>query len=266
MKHDDNERPNIAPRPKSEPQAAADWIRDLLPDLAACAAEAESHATFCTAANCERCGRWACRGCGVPGNSRQCDRCRAAEVLTMALADTRRSMPARFGWALDPTPEALAQRIQYDQRKVRQAIDAAPRVDILFLGPSGVGKTSLAVAMAGAWVRRYSRPAVFAESGILSRARARYRLGAGEAPMVEACMDAPLLVLDDLGQEREDRDGCISDVVYDRHNRGLPTWVTCGLPYESLDAFSGRLSARYDGGFARRISEIGRQIHMGGGR
>lgn len=79
-------------------------------------------------------------------------------------------------------------------------------------------------------------------------------------------LDAPLLLLDDLGQEREDRDGCITDVVYGRSNADLPTWVTCGLSSkeQTLEAFASQLSRRYDGGFVRRILETGKRVTLGG--
>ena len=85
----------------------------------------------------------------------------------------------------------------------------------------------------GGWYKDlYSSPkpgAMFLEAAWLARARARHRLGQGDPPLVTDAMTVPLLLLDDLGQEREDRDGCITDVVYERHNAQLPTWVTCGL-------------------------------------
>jgi DNA replication protein DnaC len=136
------------------------------------------------------------------------------------------------------------------------------------MGPTGAGKTSLAVAMLDAWVRlvpRKRKGSLFVEAAWLARSRARHKLGDGESPLVAQALSAPLLLLDDLGQEREDRDGCITDVVYGRSNADLPTWVTCGLATkdQTLEAFTEALSRRYDGGFVRRIIETGKRVRLG---
>jgi DNA replication protein DnaC len=161
-----------------------------------------------------------------------------------------------------------------DPTALARGLSNPPSTSLLFMGDTGTGKTTLATAMLDAWVRlqpSVRTGALFVEAGWLSRARARHRLGQ-EAPLVESALAAPLVVLDDLGNEREDRDGCITDLVYGRANADLPTWVTCGLlPKEAyskpaddqVKAFAEALSRRYDGGFVRRIIENGKRVMLG---
>jgi DNA replication protein DnaC len=129
---------------------------------------------------------------------------------------------------------------------------------ILLTGGAGAGKTTLAAAilhdvcdraLAGdraagelAWT------AIWAAAPSLARARREHRLGGGEAPEVRRALEASLLVVDDLGTEREDRDGALAEVVYERHAREAPTVITTGASYKTL-------VGRYGDGIARRLTE-----------
>jgi hypothetical protein len=247
------------------------WIGDVAPALVerfrAEEQAALEHSAGCTARPCERCARHICRTCKCPvDGATQCRECSAAEWLASSLRPTADSIPPRFGWAVSASRELLESRVRGPATLVVRGLAAPPSTNLLFTGPTGAGKTSLAVAMLCAWVRAEPsarRGAVFVEASWLSRARARHKLGQGEAALVEACCEAPLLLLDDLGQEREDRDGCITDVVYKRSALDLPTWVTCGLAGGDLGSFAEHLSRRYDGGFVRRILESGKRVELG---
>jgi len=257
-----------------QPRPAQDnpmgWIGDAAPALIArFRAEeqaAREHAASCTARPCERCEKYVCK-CGVDvDGAMQCRECSAAEWAAEAIKPTVASIPPRFSWAVNATRELLERRVKGPATLVIRGLSAPPTTNLLFTGPTGSGKTSLAVAMLCAWVRAEPTPrrgALFAEASWLSRARARHKLGQGEAELVEQCFAAPLLLLDDLGQEREDRDGCITDVVYKRSALDLPTWVTCGLAGGDLATFADHLSRRYDGGFVRRILESGKRVELG---
>lgn len=232
-------------------------------------ANAEEHARTCVDRPCARCDRFVCARCSKPvDGDKVCAPCRDAAHRARRLAPTRESVPPHFRWALDATPEMLRDRVQAADEWLRRGLEAPPSKGLLFLGPTGAGKTSLAVAMLDAWVRHdpsSRKGALFVEAGWLSRARARHKLGADEAPLVQSCMTAPLLVLDDLGSEREDRDGCITDVLWTRTNHDRPMWITCGLASEkqTIDAFAEAIAKRYDGGFARRIIETSRVVMLG---
>jgi DNA replication protein DnaC len=250
------------------------WIREtlgaVLERVQREQAAAEEHARTCTDRPCERCGRYLCRRCGAAVDGRKsCDACDLAAHHEALLEPTRTSIPPHFRWAYQVPLAQLQARVQAAPELVRRGLENPPSSGLLFLGPTGSGKTSLAVAMLDAWVRAAPGErtgALFVEATWLSRARARHRLGADEAPLVRAAMTCPLLVLDDLGSEREDRDGCITDVVWTRTNNDLPLWVTSGLASEeqTLEAFAAAIARRYDGGFARRIIETSKRVALGG--
>lgn len=256
--------------PPSEPGPIS-WLGDVAPALVArFRAEEQAaleHASSCTARPCERCERYICRNCKQPvDGSTQCRGCSEAECAADSVKPTTDSIPPRFAWAVTATRELLESRVRGPATLVVRGLTVPPSTNLLFTGPTGAGKTSLAVAMLCAWVRAEPsarRGAIFVEASWLSRARARHKLGQGEAELVERCCVAPLLLLDDLGQEREDRDGCITDVVYKRSSLDLPTWVTCGLAGGDLATFADHLARRYDGGFVRRILETGKRVELG---
>lgn len=230
--------------------------------------EAEEHARTCTDRPCERCERYVCRCGAVIDGIQECESCRDRAAIDAYLKPTRDSIPPHFRWAMGATEATLLGRVKGSAELVRRALANPPSSGLLLLGDTGTGKTSLVVAMLDAWVRaapRERKGAMFVESGWLSRARARYRLGADEAPLVASCMAAPLLVLDDLGSEREDRDGCIADVLWSRTNQDRPLWVTSGLASgdQAPQAFMDALARRYDGGFARRILETSKRVTLG---
>lgn len=257
--------------PKNE--NAGDWVRVALAGvLERCEREqraAEEHTRACTERPCDRCERYVCKRCSQPIDGRKtCRQCDDAEWLERRLKPTRESIPKHFHWALDATPEKLRGRVQGSPELVRRGLENPPSSGLLLLGGTGSGKTSLAVAMLDAWVRQDPRNrtgALFVEAGWLSRARARHRLGADEAPLVQAAMTCPLLVLDDLGSEREDRDGCITDVLWTRTNHDRPLWITCGLAsdQQTIEGFAVAVEKRYDGGFARRLVESSKVARLG---
>lgn len=251
----------------------ADALRPMLEQAERLQAESEAHARSCTDRPCERCARFVCK-CGAPADGvRKCAACSEKAALAKLLRPTHESVPERFKWALGADLERLRgtaeqRRVKGSDELIRRGLANPPSSDAVFLGLTGAGKTSLAVAMLDAWVRvapHERTGALFVGASYLSRARARFRLGDGEAPLIAAAQRAPLLVLDDLGNEREDRDGCITDVVFGRHDAGLPTWVTCGLTpnVPTVEAFAEVIAKRYDGGFARRVLETGIRVQLG---
>lgn len=259
-------------RDKPNDESGGGWVREALGGvfarMAKLQAEAEAHAAECTDRPCDRCQRFVCRRCSAAvDGAKTCRGCDAAESMEALMKPTRDSVPQHFRWAFDAADAALRGRVQGTPEMIRRGLENPPSTSLLFVGDTGAGKTSFAVAMLGAWVRLEPSKragARFVEAGWLARARARHRLGE-EAPLVQNALTAPLLVLDDLGSEREDRDGCITDVIYGRSNSELPTWVTCGLAGKELtiEAFAAVLANRYDGGFVRRIIENGKRVMLG---
>ena len=144
-------------------------------------------------------------------------------------------------------PEAIAEA---------RAAMLAPMVSLV--GGAGSGKTSIAAAMLGDLVAlavahngpaaRLSRSALWVSAPALARARAAHPLGEGEAPLVRRCLAASLLIVDDVGFERQDMSGAVGEVLYERHSQELHTWSTTGFT-------SAQLAERYGDGVKRRLSE-----------
>lgn len=261
--------------PTQPAPAPNDWLTSVVPNIIAemqrKQAEAEEHAASCTARPCERCERYVCRcGAHVDGHDR-CPMCSARDAVAHRIQPTRDSVPLGFADLDGATTQTLSARVALDPERIGKAIQSPPTRNLLLMGPTRAGKTTLAVAMLFAWVRAEPRRrgALFVASRDLAKARSRYRLGDGEAPLVERMLAAPLVLLDDLGQEANDRDGCISDIVYGRYDTRRPTWITSGIDLPSgteddqLRGFAAALASRYDGGFVRRILEAGKPIRLG---
>lgn len=128
--------------------------------------------------------------------------------------------------------------------KVRAAVrEWKPGRDGLALfGPTGTGKTSAIVARlyefsdlvtdglrAG---RRLRAPRLCWTRDIdLMNARRRHKLGQGEAPEIDAALDAEILVLDDIG--RADAD-LMFEVADGRYTTKKPTVITSGLTTQQV--------------------------------
>jgi hypothetical protein len=89
-------------------------------------------------------------------------------------------------------------------------------------------------------------------------ARAQHGLGHGEPAEVERALLTGLLVLDDLGSERNSTTNAVPDVIFERAYSGLPTWVTTWMTPEQV-------TLRYGDGVARRLYEADRVVVIGCG-
>jgi DNA replication protein DnaC len=168
------------------------------------------------------------------------------------------TLPPSFRWATLDAPE-LRQRVGRE-RAIAEGEAALSSPGLLLVGPSGSGKTSLACALLRAWeARSPRRRGVFAPAWRLGVARAQHGLGQGEPHEVDRAMDAALLVLDDVGSERNTATNAVPDVIFARAFAGLPTWVTTWMTPEAV-------TQRYGDGVARRLYEAGRVVVIGCGR
>jgi hypothetical protein len=249
--------------PYAEPKAG--WLGEVVPDILRIAAQgkaaAEAHAASCTDRPCKRCERNVCP-CGAPfdGWGKQCHACADRAERLEALKAVHESIPKRFRWALGAELGVLRGRVRGSDELIYRALANPPGTDLLLMGDTAAGKTSLAIAMLDAWVRQdtYARKgARFVESYWLAGARGRHPLGQGEAPLVREAMGATLLVLDDLGSEVGDHRNVIADVIFHRHNEELPTWITTGWTPEQL-------MERYGSQVVRRVVEHGKRVTLGG--
>lgn len=170
-------------------------------------------------------------------------------------------VPEHFAWAYVGGISAIAPNGRkfedcvlrpFDRNGHRVPLDrardrvVAHRGAVMFTGPSGAGKTTLAAACL-----RGQGGAMWVSSIVLDRARAEHRLGDGDAPLVSKARYCKLLVIDDLGAERVTRGpSTITDLIHERHNASLTTWVTTGLTAPEIEQ-------RYGAAIERRLMERG---------
>lgn len=163
------------------------------------------------------------------------------------------TIPKRYGWAYVTAPE-LAARV-----KVRELGDVVRRVlaaqRVIFVGASGSGKTSLACAC----LRERLPHGLFVTAFRLGVARQQGALGQGEPLVIEQALEAPLLLIDELGGEAKTATNAVRDVIFARHDAELPTWITTGFT-------SQQIAETYGDGALRRILEDAYVVKLGGGK
>jgi DNA replication protein DnaC len=191
---------------------------------------------------------WLTCTCGVLTSRVPCWDC---TIAAEARADHERrhaaaesTIPRAFAWARLGSDE-LAKRVDARRRPLAEMVQrilAAERV--VLAGGAGAGKTSLAVAC----LRERLPAGRFVSAVRLGTARIQHAAGGGEAPLVEQAIAAPLLLIDDVGQEQHTATNAVKDVIWLRHEAERPTWVTTGLR-------STELVTRYGDGVRRRMLE-----------
>jgi hypothetical protein len=197
-----------------------------------------------------------CAICGETTSGVECFDCSGARLeRNAAIAETRGSIPPAFRWAALDVPELLA-RVALSASAFDDARARMDEARVVALGRSGSGKTSLLVAMMRARAARRAERGLFVSAVELGSARQRARLGA-EAPEVVAALGAQLLLLDDLGTDRDLPSSPIVEVVWGRHAAARPTWVTTWLDEPAM-------AARYGDGLARRVFEGASIVRCGG--
>ena len=152
-------------------------------------------------------------------------------------------------WTHTATDEAIEAKISNPVlRRFAGESDTASR-SALLLGPSQIGKsTTLALAL-----RRALRVSDLRKGQVhwfyaraLAQAARQYPLGEGVCPEVDRAMKADLLVLDDLGLERDPAE--LIDVIHTRYERERVTWTTSGMSMAEL-------RERYGEALVRRLVE-----------
>jgi DNA replication protein DnaC len=191
-----------------------------------------------------------CPACGTPSTRpRTCLACDAAQQAERkARRATAASMPIRYAWAFALDAPELFRRADLAAVEQARALDLTRLDRATLLGPATAGKTSLAVAIANTWAIAHARPAVFVAAVDIGVARQQHRLGESDPHIIRQAMGAPLIVLDDIGQEVELGIPAVAHVILHRYDGAKPTIATSGLTVEQL-------VARYGAGVARRLIE-----------
>jgi hypothetical protein len=159
------------------------------------------------------------------------------------------TIPDGMQWATLDAPE-LAQRVANGHEMLLLARRSLRSVRNLFVGHAGKGKTSLACAMFRAFIETTERRAVFVPS---------VRLSGGRFELDESFLTAALVLIDDVGMERQQANNMLPELVYERHAAGLATWATTGLT-------SPQLTDRYGDGIVRRLCEQATIFKVGKGK
>lgn len=170
-----------------------------------------------------------------------------------------RTIPNEFMWA-ELSSHWLGERVDSKRRPLAEVVKRILGSDrVVLAGGSGTGKTSLAIACLR---ERLTVGARFVSAIDLAVARIQHAAGDGEAGLVLAAMMAPLIVLDDLGEEQHTATSAIRDVIRVRHSAGRATWVTTGLRSKEIVAKYGDGVRRrlFDGAYAEWLGPVPKDV------
>ncbi len=175
------------------------------------------------------------------------ERCECVEQDRKESLAGRSAIPARFEAAgfdnfIPPSDNPRAAQVltdaMIDASGYAREFPLTPKPGLLFQGPSGVGKTHLAVAVLRELVGRGFECMFFDYQNLLDKIRAGYNpaAGASERAAYQAALDTEVLLLDDLGSHRvtEWVEDTVTAIINHRYNNKKALIVTTNLPDEAL--------------------------------
>jgi DNA replication protein DnaC len=156
---------------------------------------------------------------------------------------------------------------------------------LLFSGPTGVGKTHLAVSVLRGLIERYRIRALFSDcTALLHRLQNTFERDAerGKSDVLRPVLSAEILVLDDLGAQKSSE--WVREILYlvlnERYSARLPTILTTNLRLDSAPADAARtkldssatsgprrasMRDRLDASLVSRLAEMTRPVRIEAG-
>ena len=147
-------------------------------------------------------------GNGQSGGVRRVARCDCWRERQTAENLSRAHIPARYKHCTLANVRAYNKSLTNAVERAKHLVETFPNADrrgLLLLGLAGVGKTHIAVGLLREIIRTTGVPGLFYDTRDLLRTiRSTYDplVRASEVTILRPVMEAPLLVLDDLGAER----------------------------------------------------------------
>ena len=241
---------------------------------------------------CPRCsGRgWILEQDGTAGTAQRCD-CQARELAPQLLERAR--IPARYSsctlQSFDihaPSAAAKDQLLQakslsqgYIDRFVTETGDFS-QTGLIYIGPPGVGKTHLAVAVLKELISRYRVRGLFVDfTSLIHEIQATFDPGSPDSKrdILDPVVEAEVLILDELGAQKPSP--WVNEILYlvmnSRYTKRLPTLFTTnyrlqGAPRRSsgnLDraptpAEYASLSSRITPNLLSRLYEMAQPVEL----
>ena len=202
---------------------------------------------------CSKCGGrgWLVEHDGTAGTARPCD-C-AREGLAPRLLHSA-AIPERYASCtfksfninapVRETKEQLLRVKTLAERYVDQFVTETGRfceTGLIFIGPPGVGKTHLAVAVLKELIARYRVQGLFVDfTSLIHQIQSTFDPGSPESKrdLLDPVVEAEALVLDELGAQKPSP--WVNEILYlvmnSRYTRRLPTLFTTNYRLQGRDA------------------------------
>lgn len=180
-----------------------------------------------------------CERCGVKSSAIVCWDCRRIEAKGVAARERyARARASVFAdYRLPFSPSALAAR-KVPAALIERARQLVEHSNLVLFGKgTGQGKSSLGGAMLLEWARR---------TGGEARWVSAYKLSGGAFELPEELVEAGLVLVDDVGNERQLASNLLPELAEVRRGNGRALWIT--TPLDGLG-----LAAKYGENVARRL-------------